>query len=58
MKASIKDNVLTIIIPISEKVSGSGKNLVIASTGGNQVTDVDYKGKKVTIGLNAYIKKD
>ena len=38
--------------------SKSGKTLVVATTSGNKETDLVIKGKKVTIGLNAYIKND
>jgi hypothetical protein len=37
--------------------STSGKTLVVASTRGNAVTNVEIDGKPVTIGLNAYISK-
>ena len=37
--------------------SASGKTLVISSTRGNMATDLMVKGKPVTIGLNAYIKR-
>ena len=34
---------------------GSGKALIVASTGGNVQTDVEVDGKPVFVGLNAYI---
>ena len=37
--------------------SASGKNLVVASTRGNVVTDCEVDGKKVVVGLNAYVRK-
>ena len=46
---------LVITLPISERASKSGKNTLIASTGGNKETAVDYKGKKVTVAVNAYV---
>lgn len=55
MTVAIKDGQLVISLPIEEKLSGSGKNLVIASTGGNKPTDIKHKGKIVTVGVNAYI---
>lgn len=55
MTVTIKDNVLIIAIPMQEKVSASGKSITIATTSGNKATDIDYKGKKVVIGVNAYI---
>ena len=35
--------------------SGSGKNLLVATTSGNMKTDLKYDGKTITVGLNAYI---
>jgi len=37
--------------------SASGKTLVVATTHGNVPTECEIDGKKVVIGLNAYIKK-
>jgi len=51
-----KDAKLQLTISLSEHVSKSGKNLVIASTGGNQPTTAQHKGQVVIVGLNAYIK--
>jgi hypothetical protein len=57
MKATIKDNILTIEIPLqTPRPSASGKTLVVASSGGNIITTATVAGKAVTIGLNAYIK--
>jgi hypothetical protein len=57
MKASIKNNILTIEIPLQKPTaSKSGKSLVVASSGGNITTTASVDGKPVTIGLNAYIK--
>jgi len=54
-----KDGHLIISIPMNDKAnlpaSASGKTLIVASTGGNKETDLVVNGKKVTIGLNAYI---
>jgi hypothetical protein len=58
MKVEIKGKELIITLPIEEKTSGSGKSTVIATTSGNVSAGVDYKGKPLTIGVNAYIKKD
>lgn len=50
-------DVLRVEIPLQEpRPSASGKTLVVASTGGNQVTDIKVKDRLVTVGLNAYIK--
>lgn len=57
MKAKIEKNVLHIEIELQKpSPSSSGKTLVVASTHGNQVTDLLIDGKPVTIGLNAYVK--
>lgn len=58
MKAEIKGKKLLIELDIKESESKSGKSTVVATTGGNILTDVDYNGKKLTIGVNAYVKKD
>lgn len=60
MKASIKGKVLHIEIPLNDtpKPSATGKTLMVATSGGNKVTECEVAGKKVVIGLNAYIPKD
>lgn len=61
MKVSIEKNELVIRIPMCEpRPSGSGKTMVIATTGGNVATDVEHpKLKKIIkIGLNAYCAKE
>ncbi len=59
MKVSIENNELVIRIPVENppQPSASGKTLVVASSRGNQKTDVLVDGKPITIGLNAYIAK-
>ncbi|MCX6345651.1 MAG: hypothetical protein NT018_11365 [Armatimonadetes bacterium] len=58
MQAKIENNELVIRISLEKpKPSGSGKTLIVASTGGNTQTDVMVDGKPVFVGLNAYIKK-
>lgn len=50
-----KAKTLTVTLPLSVGLSKSGKSTVIASTRGNQTSnEVTYKGKPVTVGLNAY----
>ncbi|MEI6638488.1 MAG: hypothetical protein FDX02_02055 [Chlorobium sp.] len=57
MTVEIKNNKLCIEIDLEKPTpSSSGKTLVVASTHGNTVTNVEINGKPVTIGLNAYIK--
>lgn len=55
--AKIEGNELVIRLPLNEKPerSASGKTLVVASTRGNKETDCVVQGKKVIVGLNAYI---
>jgi hypothetical protein len=54
--AKIEGKTLVIMADLEDPTpSKSGKTLVIASTRGNQKTDVMIDGKPVTIGLNAYI---
>ncbi|MBN2082269.1 hypothetical protein JW859_08690 [bacterium] len=58
MHVKIEDNELVIRIELQEpRPSSSGKTLIVASTGGNQRTNVEIDGQSVFIGLNAYIKK-
>lgn len=57
MKVTVKDGMLVLEIEMqAPTLSASGKTLVVASTHGNQKTDVILQGKPVTIGFNAYIK--
>jgi len=59
MKAQIVDGHLVLTLPLQTPTnSKSGKTLVVASTHGNQKTDVTINGKPVTVGVNAYIKAD
>lgn len=57
MKVTIEKGELVIRIPMAKKPapSKSGKTLIVATSGGNQKTDCEVGGKKVTVGLNAYI---
>lgn len=58
MTVEIKGDKLCIEIDLQKpEPSSSGKTLVVASTKGNVVTNVQVDGKPVTIGLNAYIKR-
>jgi hypothetical protein len=59
MKAIIdeKAGTITFTLPLQEaKRSASGKTLVIASTHGNQATVLNYNGKPVIVGINAYVR--
>ncbi len=55
--AKIEGKELVIRLPLNDKPerSASGKTLVVASTRGNKETDCVVQGKKVVVGLNAYI---
>ena len=59
MQATIKDGKLIIEIDLQTPPvpSASGKTMVVASTRGNQATDLIIEGQPVVIGVNAYIKK-
>ena len=49
-------DMLVIRIPIKKATpSASGKTLVVASTRGNQKTDVQIDGKDLYVGINAYV---
>jgi hypothetical protein len=53
---TIKDNKLIIELDLETPTpSGSGKNLVIASTHGIIATTAQHNGKVVKIGVNAFI---
>ena len=59
MKVEQKGNVLVIEVEMTEPTpSASGKVLMVASSKGSVKTAVMVAGKPVTIGLNAWIKKD
>jgi len=55
--AQIEGDELVIRVPMNEKPerSTSGKTLVVASTHGNKETDIVVQGKKLVVGVNAYI---
>jgi len=59
MQVSIEGNELVIRIPMLDAPtkSKSGKTLLVATSGGNVVSDAMVNGKPITIGLNAYIAK-
>ncbi len=58
MTVEKKGNKLIIEIDLEKPTpSSSGKTLVVASTHGNTVTNIEIDGKPITIGINAYISK-
>ena len=49
---------IVITLPVSPRPSKSGKTTLVASSGGNQTfSDVEFDGKPVTVGVNAYTPK-
>lgn len=58
MKVTVEKGELVIRVPLRKEPqpSGSGKNLVVATSGGNQKTEALFNGKPITVGFNAYIK--
>jgi hypothetical protein len=53
---SREGDMLVIRIPIKPATpSASGKTLVVASTRGNQKTDLQIDGKDLYLGVNAYV---
>ena len=59
MTASIEGEFLVIRVPLNPipTPSTSGKTLVVASSHGNKETEVEVQGKRVYIGVNAYVYK-
>lgn len=57
--AKVEGGYLVIKVPLNDppRPSGTGKTLVVASTYGNQQTDLEIQGERVTVGVNAYIKR-
>ena len=57
MKVTVEGTELVIRIPMTKPVpSSTGKTMSVASSHGNQKTDVMIEGKPVIVGVNAYIK--
>lgn len=56
MKATIKDNTLTVVIPLQPPTpSKTGKSHIVASTQGFTATTVLVDGKPVRLNLTAII---
>ena len=51
-----KDKKLTIVVDLTKEFdkSGSGKSIIIGSTGGNKPLDGEYS--EISVGLNVYRK--
>ena len=59
MKAEIINGNLVITVPLQQPTpSKSGKTLLVATSGGLKLSGVEVDGKEVTIGLNAFVRKD
>jgi hypothetical protein len=57
MKAEIINGNLVLTLPLQKPApSATGKTLVVATSHGNQKSEVTVQGKPVHIGVNAYIK--
>ena len=58
MKAKIKGKELVIAIPLLEKprLSGSGKNLLVCTSGGVKALSVKVNGQPIRIVLNGFIR--
>lgn len=58
MNAKLTNGKLIVEIEVNAKPqpSASGKTLVVASSHGNQPTEVTVNGKVLIVGLNAYIR--
>lgn len=55
VRIDTKANTVTITLPLETRVSKSGKNTLIATTGGGMKTDAQYEGKQVSINVSAYV---
>lgn len=57
VKVEVDHGELVVRIPIVKPLrpSKSGKTLVVASTRGNFKSGVEYEGKEIIVGLNAYV---
>ena len=65
LSATIDGEYLVIRVPLEKKndnghypLSTSGKNFTVASTHGNRLTEAEVNGKKISIGVNAYVRND
>ena len=57
LKAKLENGILKFELPMQKpKVSGSGKNLVLAATRGQVHTGIEYEGSDVIIVANAYVE--
>lgn len=56
--ATLEGNELVIRVPVNNppERSATGKTLVVASSHGNQPTELKIDGQTVVVGVNAYYK--
>ncbi len=59
LTAAIEGEYLVVRIPMNPTPipSATGKTLVVASSRGNQATEVEVQGQRVIVGINAYIAR-
>jgi len=57
MKITIneKAKTVTIVLPLVNTPSKSGKSTLLATTSGNAETGVDFGGQEVIAGVNIYV---
>lgn len=56
-KVDEKNKTVTIVMDLEEpEASGSGKSMVIASTGGIVPTSAKFQGKTISAGINIFYK--
>lgn len=56
VQARVEGKLLVVAIPMAGlRLSGSGKNRLVATTSGNVQTALVVEGSPVTVGVNAYI---
>lgn len=60
VSAIIDGDYLVIRVPLESppRLSSSGKNFTVASTHGNRQVEAEVNGKKITVGVNAYIRNE
>jgi hypothetical protein len=59
MEVKVEGKFLVIKLPLEQpRASATGKTLVVASSHGNVETEAEVNGKRVVVGVNAYISRD
>ena len=57
MKATMTDKELTIVLPINQRISSTGKSILVATCNAKDDSGLVVDGKPLKIGVNAYIKR-